>query len=212
MDAGYLKLLITLNNSLPLEDYPKSLSVFLSDKNTWQSIGEFSVLQPKLFSFPFVTNQHDGYTIKATSHVTHYHQGLNNVTSCQTKLLKSANCSKICYPIRFNYIYDLESCQSIHETFCVDNFMTLNNINCLPPKQLIEYQGESRYDGGHLRNKTSLQIGVTFEVAKKEVKEEVYVLSTREYIGSIGGSLGLFLGFSFYTFTTDLLDRIVSRF
>ena len=101
---------------------------------------------------------------------------------------------------------------SIAETFCMDNFMILSNINCLPPKQLIEYQGESRYDGGHIRNKTSLQIGVTFEVAKKEVKEEVYVLSTREYIGSIGGSLGLFLGFSFYTFTTDLLDRIVSRF
>ena len=212
MDNGYLKLLITLNNSLPLEDIPKSLSVFLSDTNTWQSIGEFSILQPKLFSFPFVTNQHDGYTIKATSHLTYYHQGLNNVTSCQTKLLQSANCSKVCFPIRFNYIYDLEPCQSIHETFCVDNFMKSNNINCLVPKQLIEYHGESRYDDGHNRNKTSLQIGVTFEVAKKEVKEEVYVLGAREYIGSIGGSLGLFLGFSFYTFFIDVLGLILDRF
>ena len=53
---------------------------------------------------------------------------------------------------------------------------------------------------------------MTFEVAKKEVKEEVYVLSTNEYIGSIGGSLGLFLGFSFYTFATDALGIIVDRF
>ena len=210
MDNGYLKLQINLNNSL--EEIPKSLSVFLSDKNTWQSIGEFSILQPKLFSFPFVKNQHNGYTIKATSHLTYYHQGLNNVTSCQTKLLKSANCSKICYPIRFNYIYDLEPCQSIKDTFCMDTFMHANNINCLVPKQVIEYHGESRFDSGSDQNKTSLQIGVTFEVAKKEVKEEVYVLSTKEYIGSIGGSLGLFLGFSFYTFATDVLGLIVNRF
>ena len=211
MDNGFLKLQITFEDSLLNEDIPTSLSIFLSDHNTWQSIGEFSVLQPKLFSIPVVKNQGNGYTIKVTSHVTIYHKGVTNVTHCQVQLLETANCSKICYPIMFNYIHNVP-CNSIQETFCMSNSMAPEkNIECLVPKQLTEYQGESRYDAGFDKNETSIQIGVTFEVAKKEVKQEVYVLGTREYIGSIGGSLGLFLGFSFYTFSADFLDFIFRK-
>ena len=212
MDSGYLKLQITLEESLLEEDMPKSLSVFLSDHNTWQSIGEFSVLQPKLFSIPVVKNQPNGYTIKVTSHVTIYHKGVTNVTHCQVKLLETANCSKICYPIRFNYIHNVP-CNSIQETLCTSNSMSPEkNIECLVPKQITDYQGESRYVAGFDMNETSLQIGVTFEVAKKEVKEEVYVLGFRAYIGSVGGSLGMFLGFSVYSFYADFLDIIFKIF
>ena len=50
---------------------------------------------------------------------------------------------------------------------------------------------------------------VPLEVTKME---ERYILSTTDFIGSVGGSLGLFLGFSLFTYTSDLLDKIFNRF
>ena len=50
---------------------------------------------------------------------------------------------------------------------------------------------------------------VPLEVTKME---ERYILSTTDFIGSVGGSLGLFLGFSIFTYTSDLLDKIFNRF
>ena len=49
-------------------------------------------------------------------------------------------------------------------------------------------------------------------IDKKEVKEETLVLGTREYIGYIGGSLGLLLGFSCYAYITKLIDKVLDSF
>ena len=38
--------------------------------------------------------------------------------------------------------------------------------------------------------------------------EEKYILSTEDFIGTVGGSLGLFLGFSFLTFVTDIIGKV----
>ena len=41
----------------------------------------------------------------------------------------------------------------------------------------------------------------------KEVKEEILVITTQDMIGSVGGSLGMFFGFSMYTFVIFLIDK-----
>ena len=38
--------------------------------------------------------------------------------------------------------------------------------------------------------------------------EEKYILSTEDFIGTVGGSLGLFLGFSFLTFVTNVVGKV----
>ena len=44
-----------------------------------------------------------------------------------------------------------------------------------------------------------------------EIREEVKVITMAELIGSIGGSLGMFFGFSFSTFAWYFVNQIVSR-
>ena len=45
----------------------------------------------------------------------------------------------------------------------------------------------------------------------KVVKEEVLVVTTENLIGSVGGSLGLFLGFSFFTYFSGLLEKFMCK-
>ena len=45
----------------------------------------------------------------------------------------------------------------------------------------------------------------------KEVKEEIFVITTQGMIGSVGGSLGMFFGFSFSAFVLYLIEKIIKR-
>ena len=53
-----------------------------------------------------------------------------------------------------------------------------------------------------------LDILFTFGTNEKEVAEEVLMIGLSSYIGSVGGSLGLFLGFSFFTHLSCCIDKI----
>ena len=44
-----------------------------------------------------------------------------------------------------------------------------------------------------------------------EMKTEADVMSIREFLGSVGGSLGLFLGFSLFTYVSLFLDTLYDK-
>ena len=46
---------------------------------------------------------------------------------------------------------------------------------------------------------------------QKRIREEVEVISPTDLIGSVGGSLGMFFGFSFAAFIQDLIDKLIKR-
>ena len=46
----------------------------------------------------------------------------------------------------------------------------------------------------------------------KEIKEEIDVISFASLIGSVGGSLGMFFGFSIASYILCLVDRLVDQF
>ena len=48
-----------------------------------------------------------------------------------------------------------------------------------------------------------------FDKATKDIKEEVLIVTTGGFIGSVGGSAGLFLGFSFFTYLSGIIDRVL---
>ena len=53
-------------------------------------------------------------------------------------------------------------------------------------------------------------LGITFDYISPnvEVKRERYTITTQDFIGSVGGSLGLFMGFSFFSYVNTFLEKI----
>ena len=47
---------------------------------------------------------------------------------------------------------------------------------------------------------------------EKKVKEEVKLLTTEDFIGSVGGSLGMFFGFSIYATVLACIEKTLNRF
>ena len=52
---------------------------------------------------------------------------------------------------------------------------------------------------------------VDFKYTSKTVKEETLIYDTLSFIGTLGGFLGLFLGFSFFGFGTDVCLALWKR-
>ena len=59
----------------------------------------------------------------------------------------------------------------------------------------------------------SNETGFIFEIffdRTRIVKTEEWIVTTLDLIGSVGGSLGLFLGFSVFTYLSEFIDKIIS--
>ena len=56
-------------------------------------------------------------------------------------------------------------------------------------------------------NGKTVTVGIFGATPMKKIEEEVYAITLPAFIGSIGGSLGLFFGFSIPTIIFAFIDR-----
>ena len=57
----------------------------------------------------------------------------------------------------------------------------------------------------------NVQFSLRFTSNDADIFEEILVVDEISLIGSLGGSLGLFIGFSFFGYITTFLDLIVDK-
>ena len=143
---------------------------------------------------------------------------------------QNTNCSLKCAPFFLKSIlnskYNTENLtlcqnQSNEEFACVaDNFIskldsvTLNDTNCPYNDVELIYKGDThklKEIGKLSLNPDIITTFVWFQSMKKLVFEEYSVFTFPSLVGSIGGSLGLFLGFSFLDCIHKLLSFLNSK-
>ena len=83
--------------------------------------------------------------------------------------------------------------------------------DCLKSKKSIQYKANFFRGPKKQTNGTGFMFAYYFDKGTKEVKEEVLIVTAGNFIGSVGGSLGLFLGFSGFTYLSGIIDKIWHR-
>lgn len=66
------------------------------------------------------------------------------------------------------------------------------------------------YDWAKSTN-TSIQLWLWYDSNRMEMKTEAEVMGVPDFIGSVGGSLGLFLGFSLFSYFSLFLDSLFEK-
>ena len=86
-------------------------------------------------------------------------------------------------------------------------------MNCFKPKSTYLYQSlrPSFEETSAMYEETIVEININPYSSTLEVKKEILVLDASTFIGSIGGSLGLFLGFSIFSYLSGLIDWVVTK-
>ena len=133
-------------------------------------------------------------------------------------------CPTKCLPIQmkgFNYVNDsisINNCAKIEDEVCnggpeVWSPLSEEFSNCLSPCRFSTYTKSGLELVEMLYLKTEIT-KASFELVVngiREVEKESFVYDTNDMIAAIGGSLGLFLGFSFFSVVSKILDDLFKR-
>ena len=79
-------------------------------------------------------------------------------------------------------------------------------VDFIPIATIGEFVGEPEA----LTNASLLDINMEFSTNIRTVHDEVYILDDIGLLGSLGGSLGLFIGFSFYGYIANIIDALAN--
>ena len=83
---------------------------------------------------------------------------------------------------------------------------------CQLPCTHESYKGKTRKMGKSFENKivnyNEMYIRLTYTTTDTEIHDEVLIQDLSTFIGTVGGSLGLFIGFSYTGFIGNIVDYI----
>ena len=199
---------ISLSSNLSQADMPSKAIIYLTSNNTWQGIvtSDWPQFPPSKLELDM------GKTYKGQLKPTEYRfeQGVENSEECWKKYFMRLNCTFKC---TFVSVTDLPMCKTSQDVRCIiENLDNLGGTKpwnvCNRRKKALTYHGQliekAKYSSSNATF-TDLDI-LSFT---KEVKEEIDVITLSDLIGSLGGSLGMFFGFSISSYTLYLIDFII---
>ena len=145
---------------------------------------------------------------------------------CLVNIFIDENFSKCpikCIPVQmkgFQYVNEstsLINCAKLEDEICNGGPKVWNSLhkefqNCLNPCEMITYKDSRLELNEPMYVENSGPTRVRFELVMnniRKIEKQVLVYDTIDVIGAIGGSLGLFLGFSFFDVISKCLDNLI---
>ena len=150
-------------------------------------------------------------SVKATE--LYFEEGVDDSDQCWTDGINSLTCPAKCKVINFaGNASKLPICKTLEEVLCVWNQANKFNLftKCNQKKKILTFNGDLIRLKSYQDDESKHLIIGLWQMSK-EVKEEILVITTQEMIGSVGGSLGMFFGFSFSAFVIFLIDKIIKH-
>ena len=88
--------------------------------------------------------------------------------------------------------------------------MVFSYRKCLKPCNILEYQGSTENTDKIRPGK--IQISLSLSTDEVKVQEEYLIYNEVDLVGIIGGTMGLFIGFSFFDIVNDVIVYISKCF
>ena len=197
-------------------DKLSNINVFVASPETWYGIITLSWPFFELKQQSLYFNKLYWIDMKVTN--ISYQNGYKSIENCIENLMATHNGCKKCSPFFFfSKSKKLMSCQSIEDNKCWYCWSFYGkNYNeykrCLKPRQTTLYNAESKPLKKSSPRRETVELTFTYSSDQIKIKEETLIIGTSSYIGSVGGSLGLFLGFSVFTYLSCFIDKLFQFF
>ena len=209
----------------PLNDSLKGVNIFLTSINTrhncilqhWPFFRPFAT--QKKFELRFLVNlQIREVQWKFYGGNANCNQGCGPEQCLNENVLLSASCKVKCLPVVLLAFYrnsSLPKCHSSAENACMfkhfeDYYQSADHERCEKPESDTQFIADEidDYFLDMPEPKKTVYIGLEHPEKKETIKKEIRIYDEASLIGSLGGTLGLFIGFSFLGVLNYLFDRI----
>ena len=124
--------------------------------------------------------------------------------------MTNKNCTKKCLPDHLTNNTTLQ-CEHKDDVQCaleIIYWKYIRHSNCPKSCSIVKYSGRIEYwDQNHYRNESSLTIYLFYSPpVKAKVYQEFLIYNFFDMFGSVGGTLGIFIGFSLNTIFNIIIN------
>ena len=215
---GHLRVIVTDLNSNNVNKL-SNLNLFIASPETWYGIIALSwpyfELEKLSFSFD-IQNTYHWMDMSVTN--MSYLNGHKSVEECIKKWMATNDVCKKCSPFFFSFKNTMTSCQSYKDNHCWFYWSLYDAKNyqkykkCMKPETTTLYKAKSFPIEKFSIQDNSVELLFLYSSDEIKIEEETLMMGTSSYIGSVGGSLGLFLGFSFFSSLSYFVGKLLSIF
>ena len=195
-----------INNN---EDNLSNFKIYLSSNDSWHSVvsSEWPQYTPTILKVDLHSDYY--FAAKTTEHIFTGSDIVKDSQDCwenSIRKLKGTQCTV------GSLAPTLPTCNSTKDVkyFFFHSGLKKFYQKCNIRRRGLTFSGELvRFEQFKKNNKT--QVGMYFMTLSKEVRQEVDVITTAGLIGSVGGSLGMFFGFSIAAYVLFALEKCISK-
>ena len=203
-----LWLYLNLDLSLESIDEPSKFIIYMTSNNTWQSVGDLSFGRSTPSKVELDLKTYTSYVAQTIEYV--FDKGLESSEDCWKSHLKNSNCTTLC---QYFSVGNLPMCNTSQEVHCIRNVALKQNLYkiCNEKKNFLNFNGDltkvSQYNPPG--NDTIFEFFIPS--LTKEIKEEIDIITLSDLIGSVGGSLGMFFGFSMSASAFYFMEKCIMK-
>jgi hypothetical protein len=226
--TGYVDIQMIFSPELTKNQLPKMVNIFLTlDEERYGVLqGTWPGVSPKIINVPLGTyvgmivekkEWHQigtKYNVNCTVYGNNDTMARCNYNHFARQFMNSSVCDEPCIPVTMKSAYEIidsvtdsNKCKTVEQNNYV--MMSCNNYRspCLPSCNTVEFN--ALYQKTQLRSRQdSLQFVMLYTIIEVTVYAEYLVYDFLNFVGSVGGSLGLFIGFSYFDFGTLAIGAI----
>ena len=183
-----------------------SLLIYLTSNQSWHGVVDdyWPLNDPSVFEV--AKGKASLVYLKQTEN--DYKTGNADVNKCLTKAIETTNCTKKCFPVIYNFLNEtLHACESMDEVNCIVEKSHMKQYRqCYLTKRSTQYKIRTSDATASKKNGFEFQLIMQSDLIKRN--EEVYLTSLENYIGTVGGTLGMAVGFSTFSYITFCLEKL----
>ena len=193
--------------SLQDMDQPRKFIIYLTSNNTWQGI--VNHIWPQYNPSILTINPKSSYYMIAKKTEYLFDEGVESSEDCWMKYIESFKCKNKC---RYATFVDLPLCNTSEEVQCMmeEGAKYIVYTICNKKRKGFTFTEELE-EMKRYKDLNWTEIDVELWSMSKMVKEEVDVITLPELIGSVGGSMGMFFGFTIAPFIWYWMNKCIER-
>ena len=206
--------------------------IVIGGSNFWQGEQPFK-FDTSSYSFPFTIAFHstmnEFYPLNPSSEESPASTQCIDTNSIK-KIRKDQKCKEVCIPIQFSSLFDLSEikiCLDYENHFCaydqikryVYKLSREKQILCTKENAIKSYKGQVTYSEGipywitnqvteERRNNILFFMRWNFDSDHITVQQEELMYGPKDLLSWIGGALGIFVGYSIFDLTSQILDWV----
>ena len=207
--------IIEMDQSVKVNDLPTGLFVYLTSRDNWHGIPfeNWYHYKPSTLLINFKPKAYKKIVARLLPSFVQYKSGVENATECISKVIfQQSKCKRSCNPAGLTLDDHFDPCLDLKDSKCIRQILydKLDQYKeCLKPKSAMQYEAHVIYPNIYkIISNASIEISLDVFTNVLNFREETYITETHNFIGSLGGSLGMFFGFSVSSWTLYFINKL----